>query len=86
MEKIIIDLPFIAPSLNEFYANTNPYLRSSVVKKIKNDVQWLLLAGGLRQTLVLSAKTKWIYSLPLVLRTKNTGMSIIIFRNRLSTL
>ena len=47
--RIVIDLPFVAPSLNEFYANSNPYFRSSIVKRLKNDVQWLLLSKGFRE-------------------------------------
>ena len=47
--QITIDIPFIAPSLNEFYANANPYFRSSLVKRLKNDVQWLLLSKGFKQ-------------------------------------
>ena len=47
--RIVIDLPFVAPSLNEFYANSNPYFRSSIVKRLKNDVQWLLLSKGFKQ-------------------------------------
>ena len=47
--QIVIDLPFVAPSLNEFYANSNPYFRSSIVKRLKNDVQWLLLSKGFKQ-------------------------------------
>jgi Holliday junction resolvase RusA-like endonuclease len=56
--KIIIDLPFVAPSLNEFYANANPYFRSSIVKRLKNDVQWLLISKGFRQKSFPFGKSK----------------------------
>ncbi len=46
---IILEFPFLTPSLNQFYSNRNPYWRSQLVKKIHNDVQWLLISKGYRQ-------------------------------------
>jgi Holliday junction resolvase RusA-like endonuclease len=46
---IILEFPFITPSLNQFYSNRNPYWRSQLVKKIHNDAQWLLISKGYRQ-------------------------------------
>ena len=46
---LIIELPIISPSLNKFYANKNPFWRSQIVKKIKRDVQYILLSQNIRQ-------------------------------------
>lgn len=47
--ELILEFPFLAPSLNKFYSNRNPYWRSSIVKKIHNDIQWLLISKGIKQ-------------------------------------
>ena len=46
---LIFEFPFLSPSLNKFYSNKNPYWRSRIVKKIHNDVQWILISKGIRQ-------------------------------------
>ena len=56
--ELILEFPFLAPSLNKFYSNRNPYWRSKIVKKIHNDVQWLLISKGYRQKSYPFAKKK----------------------------
>lgn len=46
---LILTLPIMPLSLNEFYSGTDAYKRSRRVKKIKSDVQYLMLAKGIKQ-------------------------------------
>ena len=55
---LILEIPFIAPSLNKFYSNRDPFWRSRVVKKIHSDTQWILLSKGIRQGFYPFGKNK----------------------------
>lgn len=44
---LILEVPVMPLSLNEFYAGTDPYKRHRIVKQIKRDVGYILLSKGI---------------------------------------